>query len=105
MAFAWMEILKPLDTLSKRLIDPERTQENLYALVLATMRDAIDRVPALNMADDAAMNNTAAAIRAALNGVTAEELAASPGQRIAVAQQTIGILTSFGEMGRRKFAA
>jgi hypothetical protein len=101
ISHAWREVLDPVLRLAQRLATPDAlVREDL----VQGIRETLERVPALNLTNDPALQQAANAIRQALLGVSAAGLRDSPVQRLETAKQTLAVLQRFGTMGNRKFA-
>ncbi len=97
----WRQLLEPVRKMAQTLAEPEK---GFHQTLLGNIRDILDRVPLLNVTNNAELTQAAGEIRA-LTQVDIEDLKKNPVIRAEYATRANELATRFGELGIRRMAA
>lgn len=102
MVVAYNRLMEPLQKMVEVLTSDK---PRIFETLVTNVKDVVDEIDGLNLADDPALNQFAEQAKSMLGSLTADQLRDSKvmRQKTAIAANTI--LENFGKTGVRKFAA
>lgn len=102
MAQAYTRLMEPLDHMVKVLSEDK---PRIFESLVENVRNVVAEIPGLNLTDDSELSSFARQAEQMLSSIDAATLRSDPIVRKETADRAKAILSSFGAVGRRKFAA